>query len=183
MPVLLDRLEIIKALPIKHGAHGSFNKGACVMEMVAFAAGQPHSDQPPCVCPVIGTFLRSWNDGLPSDDARSELLKPLIPKVIETKATLEVELARVMLCIDWLCREFTPAWLETVPSLTHHAETLRAFKPLQSWDDLDAILSPMRSAQGPLHGTLHGPLQGTHLNLPPNDCRSRPSLLSRGWPH
>ncbi len=49
------------------------------MEAAAFIAGEPWSDHPACVCPVIAAFMRSWNDGL-SDKDRNRLLLPLIPK-------------------------------------------------------------------------------------------------------
>jgi hypothetical protein len=150
-PILLEeRLARISSLPIKHGAHeppkGEFQ--GCVMELVSFVAGEPWSDTPQCVCPVIGQFMRTWNDSLPDDESRTRLLKPLIPKILNTRSTPEIELARVMLCVDWVCREFTPAWLDMVPALKPHADTLRELRPVQSWDDLDAILSPLRNAQG-----------------------------------
>jgi hypothetical protein len=147
--ILEDRLSRVLSLPIRHGSHsppnGDFN--ACVMEAVSYVAGEEWSDTPACVCPVIGVFLRSWNDSLQNDEDRTRLLRPLIAKVVGTKATPEVELARVMLCVDWSCREWLPAWLDLVPSLVKHAVILRSATPIQSWDDFDRIVTPMRAAQ------------------------------------
>lgn len=117
------------------------------MEAVSYVAGEPWSDHPQCACPVISTFLRNWNDGLSNDAVRTELLAPLIPKLVGTKASTTVELARVMLCIDWICREFTPTWMDMVPSLKEPADALRALKPIQSWEDLNLAVNPLRHAQ------------------------------------
>jgi len=96
--------------PLQSGAHPSVEAGACVMEAVAFIAGEPWSDHPKCACPVISTFLRSWNDALP-DDERDALLRPLIPSLVGTKSTKAVETRRALMCADWLVRVHTPAWL------------------------------------------------------------------------
>ena len=64
---------------------------ACVMEAVAFVAGLPLSDSPECCCPVIASFMRAWNDGLPCDADRDRLLKPLIEQLVGTRSTAQVE--------------------------------------------------------------------------------------------
>ncbi len=97
---------IPRGLILRAGAHSTFDNGACVMEAVAYVAGEKWSDHPSCVCPVIGAFLRLWNDALRTDEERTRLLRPLIKTVIGTKADAKVELARVMLCVDWSCREW-----------------------------------------------------------------------------
>ncbi len=83
MEILADRLARVAEL--KSGAHTA-NDGAamCAMEAAAWVAGEPWSDHPECVCPVIGAFMRSWNDSLP-DDRRTALLLPLIPATIGTR--------------------------------------------------------------------------------------------------
>ena len=62
------------------GSHdeAQFGREMCVMEAVAFVAGEPHSDTPTCACPVISAFLRSWNDSIPDDAHRTELLAPFV---------------------------------------------------------------------------------------------------------
>ncbi|MEZ5421018.1 MAG: hypothetical protein R2708_27265, partial [Vicinamibacterales bacterium] len=81
------------------GGHHGPDDGMCVMEAVAFVAGEPWSDHPACACPVIGAFLRAWNDGLP-DDERDRLLRPLIPRLINTRSTRAVEQRRADLALD-----------------------------------------------------------------------------------
>ena len=80
------RLEAILNLPLKSGGHKNFKDGMCVMEAVAFVAGEPWSDSPECASPVIAAFLRQYNDRLPNDAVRTELLGPLVEKLVGSKA-------------------------------------------------------------------------------------------------
>jgi hypothetical protein len=121
-------LTALDKLTLKQGAHDRRRRDSlCVMEAVAWFAGQPHSDQPPCVSPVIGALLRSWNDAMNEDDRQQ--LKPLIPRVIGTAATPEIELQRSWLALDWHCRVSTPAWLR-LAGLTAEAEAIEATAPI-----------------------------------------------------
>jgi len=96
------------------------------MEAVAYVAGEPWADHPQCACPVITDFLIAWNDGLPSDEERDQLLKPLIPRLVGSRSTRAVEERRSYLALDWLIRVHTPKWLDLVPALHDHAKALRA---------------------------------------------------------
>jgi len=89
----------------------------CIMEAAAYVAGEPWTDRPQCVCPMIAAFLRSWNDSIRDDAHRTALLKPLIPKVVGSRSTPAVELQRSYLAFDWLVRVQVPAWLDLTPSL------------------------------------------------------------------
>ena len=145
-PIVEDRLSLLDTLVLKRSSHAEAEKEFCVMEAVAYVAGEPWSDAPQCACPVITSFMVNWNDSLPNDEERTRLLKPLIPKIVGTRSTPEVQFARSMMCMDWLCREFVPAWLMLTPSLVPHAEVLRAAKPIQNWDDVRAIVSDLNAA-------------------------------------
>ncbi len=65
-----DKYRLRRNLPVgfelQPGFHGAPEEGMCALETVAWMAGLPHSDQPPCVCPVIATLLRSMNAKLRS---------------------------------------------------------------------------------------------------------------------
>ncbi len=54
------------------GKHSSPQEGACVMELASMLAGEQFTDHPACVCPVIGSFLRAYNDSV-DDDRRQDL--------------------------------------------------------------------------------------------------------------
>ncbi|MDR5728301.1 MAG: hypothetical protein RB191_12810, partial [Terriglobia bacterium] len=122
---LSERFAAIEKLSLESGSHEDFEKGMCVMEAVAYVAGEPWSDYPQCACPVITSFMIAWNDGLPSDVERDRLLKPLVLQLIDTRATPAIEERRSYMALDWLIRVHTPKWLDLVPSLASHAKSLR----------------------------------------------------------
>ena len=126
---MLDFTLLEKLGPLKNGGHSGPTEGACVMEAVAYVAGEPWSDHPQCVSPVIGAFLRSWNDSLPTDADRDRLLKPLIPKIINTRSTPAVEEQRSYLALDWTIRTFLPAWLR-LAKINDHADKVEALAPI-----------------------------------------------------
>jgi hypothetical protein len=111
--IIPDRLERIMAVPLLKGSHNVPPNGTievCAMEAAAYIAGEPHTDHPKCVSPIIATFMRSWNDGL--DDAdRNRLLKPLIPLVIGTDNNHGAEDRRAWMILDWMIRECTSGFL------------------------------------------------------------------------
>ena len=105
-----ERLAEVMAAKLDKGAHEENSRRMCVMEAVAYVAGEQWSDSPKCACPVISTFLRAWNDALP-DDERTPLLADLIPRLVGTRSTKEIEIRRGTMAADWLIRTYTPAWL------------------------------------------------------------------------
>ncbi len=109
------------------GQHLSPDDGVCLMELVALFAGREHTDRPPCVSRILGTFGRDLNDQL--DDVRRQQLKPLIPRLLGT-ADDGLDRARRYLALDWLIRTYTPAWLD-VAGL--HAEAARLRALLRAW--------------------------------------------------
>ncbi len=106
------RLEAILQLPLGSGSHKNFDDGMCVMEAVAYVAGEPFSDHPKCASPVLSAFLRQFNDRLPNDKLRTELLGPLVPKLVGSKASPAVEEKRRWFIVNWLVHDFTPKWFE-----------------------------------------------------------------------
>ena len=97
------------------------------MEAVAYVAGDPWSDHPECASPVLGAFLRSWNDSLA--DVDRQMLKPLIPRLVGTKDSAKIEQKRAWMATDWLARECAPAFLR-LAGLTDHAEALEGLAAL-----------------------------------------------------
>ena len=99
----------LDAITLAAGAHGRRTDGVCVMEAVAWWAGEDHSDRPECVSPVIGAFLRTWNDALPDGDRQQ--LRRWVPEVVGTNAGPAVDVELSWMALDWLVRVHTPAWL------------------------------------------------------------------------
>ena len=122
--------ERLAALPpLSAGGHEHVDEGACFMEAVAYVAGEPWSDKPACACPVLGAFLRTWNDDL-SDTDRDRLLRPLVRRLVGSRSTPEVEARRSWLAMDWLVRTNAPTWLRLVPALVPHAAALTDLPPI-----------------------------------------------------
>ena len=74
----------IEKVNLTVGNHNKREDGVCIMEAVAWAANEPHSDLPSCTDRVISRCAQVLNDRMP-EDLRNKLLKPLIFKMIEAK--------------------------------------------------------------------------------------------------
>lgn len=139
-----DTIDLATLPPLASGAHASIAEGACVMELVSYVAREPWSDHPQCTCPVIGVFLRSWNDALP-DDEREALLRPLIPLVIGTRSTPAVEQRRATMAADWLIRDHTSAWLR-LAGLTAHADALASLPEITDFAECPSLMPVLSAA-------------------------------------
>jgi hypothetical protein len=134
----------LEALVLKTGAHPAGSQEMCVMEAVAFIAGEPWSDSPQCVSPVIAAFLRSYNDSV-SDEVRQSL-KQYIPRLIGTRGSQELEDRRSLVAADWLVRIHTPAWLR-LAGLTTQAEALESLPEITSFAQVPSIKGPLEAAR------------------------------------
>ena len=142
--VLEDRWLKLQGLSLKSGSH-SPNSTFCVMEAVAFVAGEKWSDNPECACPVISAFLRSWNDGLPTDADRDRLLKNLIPRLVNTR-NKSLEEKRSLMAADWLVRVHTPAWLR-LAGLAKQAESLEQLPEITRMAQIPSIRGPIEAVR------------------------------------
>jgi hypothetical protein len=141
-----DRLAKIERL--YSGGHEPPDNGdveACAMEAVAYIAGEPWSDHPECACPVIGAFMRAWNDGLP-DDERTAIVLPLIPKMVGTRGSDALAERRSLMAADWLVRTHTPAWLR-LAGLTTQADALSSLPEITSMAQVPSIRGPIEAAR------------------------------------
>ena len=139
----IDPKRLARIKTLKSGGHRGITDGACVMEAVAYVAGEIWSDHPACACPVITEFLVSWNDALP-DDERTELLKPLIPLVVGTRGSKALEARRANMAADWFIRVQTPAWLR-LAGLTKQAETLEAFPEITDFAKVPSLMPTLQA--------------------------------------
>jgi len=125
--IIGERLKALDSITLQRGAHDSNgDKQFCAMEAAAWIAGEPHSDHPQCVSPVLGAFVRALNDAL--DDEQRQALKPCIPRMIGTAGDGHDE-ERAWMAVDWLVRVCTPAWLD-LAGLKDSAEALRSLPPI-----------------------------------------------------
>ena len=84
---------------LARGKHPGPKSGVCVMELASMLAGEPFSDRPESVCPVIAAFLRTYNDGL--DDHRRQDLYRFAAEAVGTRSTRAVERARGDVALRW----------------------------------------------------------------------------------
>ncbi len=88
------------------GDHTNPSDGLCFMEMVAWFAGEEHSDKPECACPVLGAYAICLNDRMP-DGLRDRLLKPLVPMISGTRDSAS-ELPRAEFLAMWAVNRTLP---------------------------------------------------------------------------
>lgn len=114
------------------GAHDAPPEGPtgdrdmCIMEAVAFIAGEGWTDYPRCACPVISAFLRHWNDAL-SNEERDRLLPAAVwvPRLVGSRSVRPVWIQRAYLALDWTVRTYFPLYLDLIPDLREQATELR----------------------------------------------------------
>jgi hypothetical protein len=116
-------LDTIRLTP---GLHGDRQEGLCLMEAVAWFAGESHTDRPACVSPLLAAAGRTLNDDLPG--ARRQELVPLIPRLAWT-ARDGLDERRGYMALDWVVRVWAPAWLDGA-GLTVQAAALRSLRPV-----------------------------------------------------
>jgi hypothetical protein len=98
-----EQREVVRTnhqtIRLSKGKHASPSEGACVMELASMLAGEPFSDRPASVCPVIAGFMRAYNDRI--DDERRQDLYRFAAEAVGTRAAAHVEHARERRCLDW----------------------------------------------------------------------------------
>jgi len=85
---------------LSRGKHGTPDEGACVMELASMLAGEPFSDHPTAVCPVIGSFLRAYNDSI--DGGRRQDLYEYAARVVGSRGSQRVQDARSERLTSWI---------------------------------------------------------------------------------
>ena len=145
MTIIPERTNWLDTVHLSSGAHNASDNKWCALEAVAYITGEPHSDHPSCVDPVIAAFGRAWNDGLPDED-RDRLLKPFLLRMVGTASTPEIQDRRAFMAADWAVRVFTPAWLR-LASLHDDATALEALPEMLSVELCQAAMPVIAKAQ------------------------------------
>jgi len=84
-----DRVELVSGM-IGNPGDGRM----CIMSLVAFLAGEDHSDAPGCASPLIQAFAVRINDSMPYE--MRQRLKPFAPRIIGTNDGRDRERAEVL---------------------------------------------------------------------------------------
>jgi len=97
-----------KTVRLSRGRHVSPEVGACVVELASMLAGEPFTDRPRSVSPVVAAFLRGYNDGV--GDRRRQDLYPLAAEIVGSTAPVEIEQARLGRCREWTRMLYRTRW-------------------------------------------------------------------------
>lgn len=96
----------LSEIPLAQGNHTLIEEGMCIMEAIAFIAGEEHSDHPSCVDPDLTEVFIAVNDELENSKER-EFLKDLVPVIIGTKnPTIKIALARQIYTKNFIVEHF-----------------------------------------------------------------------------
>lgn len=134
--VTIDPKRLARVSRLAQGSHDVNDSDTyCLLEAVAWVAGEPWSDQPRCVCPTLSAFGRSFNDGIRDEQTRTELLVPFVARLVGTARPDDPTVAgrRSLMALDWLVRTHTPAWLR-LAGLHDEAESLVALDAIVDLD-------------------------------------------------
>ncbi len=82
---------------LARGKHHDPEQGVCVMELSSMLSGEGFTDRPRAVCPVIASFLRSYNDAV--DDERRQDLYAYAALAVGTLADPQTQGERVARCL------------------------------------------------------------------------------------
>ena len=125
-----------QTVKLKKGRHDSPAEGACVMELASMLAGEPFTDHPASVCPVIGSCLRAYNDWI-DDDRRQDLYR-YAAKVVGTRASQDIQRARAERVTAWIGDTARRRWTRFV--------LVRGMFALMLWPQPDDLGSRMVQA-------------------------------------
>jgi hypothetical protein len=94
-----QRLSSTASVRLEPGRHRSPTDGVCVVELSSMIAGEKFTDRPDCVCPVIGSFLRCWNDKVGYADRQR--LYPYATQVVGTGGYRRISRIRRDICLSY----------------------------------------------------------------------------------
>jgi hypothetical protein len=143
MNVVGSRHAVLDTVDLQQGSHDA-GTTFCVMEAVAYVAGEVWSDHPTCASPVLTTFMTAWNDGL--SDTDRQRLKPYVTRLVGSRSTAAVEAKRSWMGCDWLVRTFTSTWLRRA-GLEEPADTIAGLPELTELDLLEAAIPTIEHAR------------------------------------
>lgn len=122
-----------QTIRLSRGTHKSPADGACVMELASMLAGEPFSDHPRSVCPMIGSFMRDYNDSV-ADERRQDLYR-YAAMVVGTRGSAQVQRARTQRVARWSSQMRQRRYTAFVPRVLARA-LARLFKPPTGIDAL-----------------------------------------------
>lgn len=155
MHPIIDTLAKIK---LSHGKHDSAKDGLCVMECVAYVAGEPHTDHPECACPVVTEVAIYANDYY--QPQHGEALARRVVELAGSKVGPTPTHARIYFLSDYVFRIALPAAFHAEnPALAAILRALPVFDSFQKTSSLNNVresLFGLSTEQGNLLAGLTG---------------------------
>ena len=102
-----------QTIRLSAGRHRAPAEGACVVELASMLSGEPFSDQPASVCPVLGSFLRAYNDSV--GESRRQDLYAYAAKVVDSRGDCRVQRARAERLKSWTLELQERRWTRVIP--------------------------------------------------------------------
>jgi hypothetical protein len=119
-----------QTIKLSRGKHKSPDDGACVMELASMLSGESFTDRPSAVCPVIGSFLRAYNDSL--DNERRQDLYRYAAKIVGTRASTAVQRARADRLATWAVEMRRRRWARSFLSARLHGVGMERRPPMDT---------------------------------------------------
>jgi hypothetical protein len=133
MTITIDQERLEGILKLKSGSHPNPDAGLCLLEAAAYIAGEPHSDHPQCVDPILGAYGRRLNDRLGDKDRQK--LKPILPRLIGT-ANDGKSTARTAILRQYFYAEVIPFRWSLSEALQPFADELAGYVADGKWLDV-----------------------------------------------
>jgi hypothetical protein len=83
------------------------------MELASMLAGEPFSDHPASACPVVGSFLRAYNDAV--GDERRQDLYVHAAKIVGSRSGAAVQRRRAERVAEWAIEMQRRRWTRVLP--------------------------------------------------------------------
>jgi hypothetical protein len=83
------------------------------MELASMLAGEPFSDHPASACPVVGSFLRAYNDSV--GDQRRQDLYAYAARVVGSRSSAAVQRRRAERVAAWAIEMQRRRWTRVLP--------------------------------------------------------------------
>jgi hypothetical protein len=140
----LSQSQIRATIEISRGRHANRSQGVSATEIIAWMGGEPHTDRPTCLCPVIGAYLGRLADSL-ADGPRQQLWPVLSTLVGTGQVDAEILTRRQFRLIDHLCRFQVPMALRWI-GRDVPAKAIRDEIPVTDWLSAQAMAEVIRGA-------------------------------------
>ena len=156
MSLTAEQTERLAKVTVLHSGAGKNGLAdACVMQAVDWVyRNRDHfTDAPDCTPLSLRRFAIRLNDSRwPSDEARTEALRPLIPLLVVADPSRTAEQKRLYRMADFAVREAAPYWFDWLYKRTKeekyrdHAAKMRAVAPIVDRDTAEAGRAVARAA-------------------------------------